>query len=400
MKIKKITGIFFGIMVLALSGCNNDSDKVKPELPLENTKSNDTSTNLKTDNDDVAVGEVDKVTEEEVSFAKLDQSLFEGKIQDMYYGNDNCIIVQADKIYLYDTVTGKVIGTAKKEASSDIKFLHYNGGYAGVWIENLEGGLMCVIYDEALNETDRIDLCDYLADDFIIDTTAISISGDGTKMVIASLDKVSIYDIDTAKFTKILEFATVEESNGLKLSDISHIAFVDEDKKLAFLGNSAHVPTRSDENNFPTYGTMKIDGTGLVNIENTAYTPGEMLVYKDFMFLPESFKNTSGTLLKVNFSDYSENKLPFSSGKEGKDGVYGSKEGKYFATAVLNDKATIRIYEQSSGKLLKEETIDEKNDIYFYRIPHILMLEDTRTCIVLLGCSQHDVETKVVKVEF
>ena len=92
--------------------------------------------------------------------------------------------------------------------------------------------------------------------------------------------------------------------------------------------------------------------------------------------------------------------LSFSDGDEGRDGVYSSAQGNYVATAVLNNNLTVRIYDVASGELLATEVIENADPTYFYRIPRIYLLDETRTAVVVLGGSISEINTLVYTFSF
>lgn len=96
-----------------------------------------------------------------------------------------------------------------------------------------------------------------------------------------------------------------------------------------------------------------------------------------------------------------EKTMSFSSRGEGKDGVYCSGQGKYVAASVLGENSvTINIYDTASGKNIHTETVQNGNGTYFLRIPQILILDETGTCIVLLGRGIDEVSTLITTFGF
>ena len=90
----------------------------------------------------------------------------------------------------------------------------------------------------------------------------------------------------------------------------------------------------------------------------------------------------------------------FSASGEGKDGVYGSEQGNYVATAVLGSSLTVRVYDVDSGKLVATEVIENSDPTYFYRIPRIYLLDGAKTAVVVLGGSIDELDTLVSVFEF
>ena len=118
------------------------------------------------------------------------------------------------------------------------------------------------------------------------------------------------------------------------------------------------------------------------------------------LFFPQTFTRANGTLLWIDRATGSANTLSFSASVEGKDGVYGSEQGNYVATAVLDGSLTVRIYDVASGELVSTEVIENSDPTYFYRIPRIYLLDEAQTAVVVLGGSIDEVDTLVSTFEF
>ena len=67
----------------------------------------------------------------------------------------------------------------------------------------------------------------------------------------------------------------------------------------------------------------------------------------------------------------------------------------YIATAVLDGKLTVRVYDVDSGELIVTKVIEDSDPIYFNRIPMIYLLDDAKTAVVLLGGSIREIDTLV-----
>lgn len=345
-----------------------------------------------------------------VTAPELDKSLFSGKIKEIYYGQDGYLLVRSDKIYLYDITNGSIKSSIDNNSFSDddIKICAYTDGYAVIGMtsqgsdavtfgESAASEWVCILYDQNLKEKNRISISEKTGDSFIISTSAVTMAKDGGSMAWAALDGIYFYDIQKDSTTKILQFPS---ENSLTLLDISYLSFAENNKKLAFLGSGFPHSAGTGDNSISIYGTINIDGSNLVNGSNQSYTADDMIAYDHFMYLPQNFKKADGTLLSVDLTDQTEKIYSFQESSEGKDGIYGSQKGKYFATAILGNNLTVRIYDKESGSVVKEETISGLNEIYYYRIPQVVMLDDLRTCIVLLGRNLQEVDTEVTTIHF
>ena len=121
----------------------------------------------------------------------------------------------------------------------------------------------------------------------------------------------------------------------------------------------------------------------------------------NLLIMPQSFDQNNGTLLMLDTASNTEKTMSFSSRSEGKDGVYCSEQGKYVAASVLGENSvTINIYDTASGKSIHTETVQDGNGTYFLRIPQILILDETGTCIVLLGRGIDEVSTLITTFGF
>ena len=119
------------------------------------------------------------------------------------------------------------------------------------------------------------------------------------------------------------------------------------------------------------------------------------------LIMPQSFDKNNGTLLMLDTVSNTERTMSFSSRSEGKDGVYCSGQGKYVATAILEESSvTINIYDTASGKSIHTETVQDSNSTYFLRVPQILILDESGTCIVVLGRGIDEVSTLITTFGF
>ena len=63
-----------------------------------------------------------------------------------------------------------------------------------------------------------------------------------------------------------------------------------------------------------------------------------------------TFNKNSGTLLMLDTTSNTEKTIVFSSGSEGKDGVFCSRQGRYVATSILDgNSVTINISKPSAN---------------------------------------------------
>lgn len=121
----------------------------------------------------------------------------------------------------------------------------------------------------------------------------------------------------------------------------------------------------------------------------------------NLLIMPQSFDKNNGTLLMLDTLSNTEKTMSFSSGSEGKDGVYCSGQGEYVATAILEESSvTINIYDMELKKCIHTETVHDSNSTYFLRVPQILILDESGTCIVVLGRGIDEVNTLITTFGF
>ena len=80
--------------------------------------------------------------------------------------------------------------------------------------------------------------------------------------------------------------------------------------------------------------------------------------------------------------------------------MYGSEQGNYVATAVLDGSLTVRVYDVATGELAATEVIENSDSTYFSRIPRIYLLDGSKTAVVVLGGSIDELDTLVSTFEF
>ena len=141
----------------------------------------------------------------------------------------------------------------------------------------------------------------------------------------------------------------------------------------------------------------------LVSQKKTDYEVDVEEVQKggNLLVMPQSFNKNNGTLLMLDTASNTEKKITFSSSSEGNDGVFCSEQGKYVATSILGETSvTINIYDTASGKVIHTETVKDSNGTYFLRVPQILILDESGTCIVVLGRGIGEVSTLITTFGF
>ena len=332
------------------------------------------------------------------SSCTFDPTLFGGKLQSCAYAGNGTLLVLADKLYLYDTGTSTVLATAEAPLR-DFEAQAIDGGY--VLSGMGDNGMMAYIYDSSLSLNKEIAVDELLQGDFVIsETGGVAASTDGKKLVFAALGGLYLYDLESGSLTILLDMAQNAETASISISMLNGAAFAQDNSQIVFCGSGNSLPAVDGEDGFSIYGSIAVDGSGLKLTKPSDYEMEEMQSSVSRLFFPQAFTQADGTLLWVDRATGSANTLSFSASGEGKDGVYGSEQGNYVATAVLDGSLTVRVYDVASGALVATEVIENSDPTYFYRVPRIYLLDGAKTAVVVLGGSISEVDTLVSTFEF
>ena len=209
-----------------------------------------------------------------------------------------------------------------------------------------------------------------------------------------------LYDLESGSLTTLLDTAQDAGTASISVSMLSGAAFAQDNSQIVFYGSGSSIPAADGEEDFSIYGSIAVDGSGLKLTKPSGYEMEEMQSSVSRLFFPQTFTQADGTLLWVDRATGSANTLSFSASGEGKDGVYGSEQGNYVATAVLGSNLTVRVYDVASGALVATEVIENSDPTYFNRIPRIYLLDGVKTAVVVLGGSISEIDTLVSTFEF
>ena len=373
------------IFTLALSACGK-TDAPAPAV------SGDTPS----DTPVVSVPTPDGQTGLSPSSCTFDPALFGGKLQSCAYAGNGTLFVLADKLYLYDTGTSSVLATAEAPLR-DFEAQAIDGGY--VLSGMGDSGMMAYIYDSSLSLNKEIAVDELLQGDLVVsETGGVAASTDGKKLAFAALGGLYLYDLESGSLTTLLDMAQDAGTASIRISMLNGAAFAQDNSQIVFYGSGNSIPAL--EEGFSIYGSIAVDGSGLMLTKPSDYEMEEMQSSVSRLFFPQTFTQADGTLLWVDRATGSANTLSFSASGEGKDGVYGSEQGNYVATAVLDGSLTVRVYDVVSGALVATEVIENSDPTYFNRIPRIYLLDGAKTAVVVLGGSISEVDTLVSTFEF
>ena len=332
------------------------------------------------------------------SSCTFDPALFGGKLQSCAYAGNGTLFVLADKLYLYDTGTSSVLATAEAPLR-DFEAQAIDGGY--VLSGMGDSGMMAYIYDSSLSLNKEIAVDELLQGDFVVsETGGVAASTDGKKLAFSAMGGLYLYDLESGSLTTLLNVAQNAGTASIGISMLNGAAFAQDNSQIVFYGSGNSIPAVDGEDGFSIYGSIAVDGSGLKLTKPSGYEMEEMQSSVSRLFFPQTFTQADGTLLWVDRATGSANTLSFSASGEGKDGVYGSEQGNYVATAVLDGSLTVRVYDVASGELAATEVIENSDPAYFYRIPRIYLLDGAKTAVVVLGGSIDELDTLVSVFEF
>lgn len=399
------------IMAVGLMACSQNQKNQERKVPQKETGlKNNESSDVKCDS---VSTEADNDTNVRGKTKKLDTNDFSGKITEVFYGNNNSLLIATDKnvLYLYDADNGKIkakteIQNVESNQGVDMRKIH--GGYAmvseitntksasGLSNFSSENKWLVIIYDEMLNEKKTVDVSKIIENgEDIFNSERIAVSDNGNNISVSTDGGLYEYDIQQKRKRKIVDFTKSITYNGLSIDEMEFLSYMKQDKKLVFLAGSVKEPAEEGEESIPAYGTVSLSDGKIEFTRRESYCPEGIEVRNNLIFMPEQFEKAQGKLLTVNIGDGKEKLISFSSVKEGKDGVYCSDNGRYFATAELEDtRLRVRIYDMANGKLIKAQDITDKERLYFARVPRIYMLDDLKTCVVIMGAGINEVKTK------
>lgn len=373
------------IFALALSACGKtDAPAVSGSTP--------------SDTPVVSVPTPDGQPEQSPSSCTFDPALFGDKLQSCAYAGNGTLLVLADKLYLYDTGTATVLA----DTEAPLRYFEAQAIDGGYVLSGMgDNGMMAYIYDSSLLLKKEIAVNELLPGDFVVsETGGVVASTDGQKLAFAAMGGLYLYDLESGSLTTLLDLAQNAGTASIGISMLNGAAFAQGNSQIVFYGSGNSIPAVDGEEGFSIHGSIAVDGSGLKLTKLSDYEMEEMQSSVSRLFFPQTFTQADGTLLWVDRATGSANTLSFSASGEGKDGVYGSEQGNYVATAVLDGSLTVRVYDVASGELVATEVIENPDPTYFYRIPRIYLLDGAKTAVVLLGGSISEVDTLVSTFAF
>ncbi len=418
MKTKWMCMILMLALALNLSACGNRQENGNSsEYGAINmdpqSEENDLSENTGNESSNINVINLqDNGTDKNImAVSTVKDSAFSGKVSGCYYAGGSRIIVAADKLYLCDTGKGETIASADismedlcVQTFTDGYFVvgqgKAGGGSNGSFAASESGGINGYILNKDFAVQDTISFSGLLSDDFIVQITGIAVSQDGKQVAFGGLQGLYLYDISSRKVRTILNYSEKGTVGNMQIVTMDSLTFTGNNT-LVYVGMATDTSIGGD--GVSVYGTVSTDSANLTITKKGDYKVDTEEVQKggNLLIMPQSFDKNNGTLLMLDTISNTEKTMSFSSRSEGKDGVYCSGQGKYVATAILKkNSVTINIYDTASGKKIHTETVQDSNSTYFMRIPQILILDESGTCIVVLGRGIDEVSTLITTFGF
>ena len=418
MKTKWMCMILMLALALNLSACGNRQENGNSsEYGAINmdpqSEENDLSENTGNESSNINVINLqDNGTDKNMmAVSSFKDSAFSGKVSGCYYAGGSRIIVAADKLYLCDTGKGETIASADismedlcVQTFTDGYFVvgqgQAGGGSNGSFATSESGGINGYILNKDFAIQDTISFSGLLSDDFIVQITGIAVSQDGKQVAFGGLSGLYLYDISSQKVRTILNYSEKGTVGNMQIVTMDSLTFTGNNT-LVYVGMATDTSIGGE--GVSVYGTVSTDSANLTITKKGDYKVDTEEVQKggNLLIMPQSFDKNNGTLLMLDTISNTEKTMSFSSRSEGKDGVYCSGQGKYVATAILKkNSVTINIYDTASGKKIHTETVQDSNSTYFMRIPQILILDESGTCIVVLGRGIDEVSTLITTFSF
>ena len=408
MKTKWMCMILMLALALNLSACGNrqengnNSENGTINIGSQ-SEEDDSSGNSGNESSEMnVIDQQDNGTDKNImAVGRFKDSDFSGKVSGCYYADGSRIIVAADKLYLYDAGKGETIGDADI-SMGDLCVQTFTDGYFVVGQGKAGGsnGINGYILNKDFVIQDTISFSGLLSDDFIPQITGIAISQDGKQVAFGGLQGLYLYDISSRKVRTILNYSEEGTAGDMQIVTMGSLTFTGNNT-LVYVGMATDTSIGGD--GVSVYGTVSTDSANLTITKKGDYKVDMEEVQKggNLLIMPQSFEKNNGTLLMLDTISNTENTMSFSSRSEGKDGVYCSGQGKYVATAILEESSvTINIYDTASGKNIHTETVQDSNSTYFLRVPQILILDESGTCIVVLGRGIDEVSTLITTFGF
>jgi len=409
---KTILGIGLCILLL-LSRCAQKNSKPSESTTIPPTDQSDGLT--KPEDSDDASSPAEEKTAAPADAKQVDWRAIQGKIKGVYPAGGSNVLIFADQITLYDLAAGSAAATAEKEALSSVQCWTLDNGYVIAGVKNVQGsnglGLTSessgsrfgvILYDKNLMNRSELNLSKMTGDDdSLMSFQALAFSSDGSSIAYATMRGLYLYDRQSDKRTTLIDFTSEDNKERCGISLVEQVGFTNDGKSIAFKAQSFDVPAVIGKPSFDTVGTISTDGTGLTNKRIDGYAVKELNAYTSRLLVAEDFTTADGRVMVMDSKSGDQKIYDLTDKKEGGN-ICGSDAGRYFASSVATKTGwMVRIYDAETGKLIKEQSIsNDGQELYGANDPAVCVLDETRTCFVLLGNKQDSVDTKIEMISF
>ena len=404
MKTKSLLIILAMMAAFSLSACGKEP-KNEQSLSFSTEQDKQEYQNTEPQKDTVSKKENGEASEGTTNMlGTISSSMFSGKVTGCYYADKQNVIVAADKLYLYDMQKEEIRANADISLD-DMNVQPFSDGWflsgqmtrsstASFLTAENGGGMMGYLLNKDFSIMKTIIFSELLENDFVLSPASIALSNNGEQLVLGGLQGLYLYDVKTDEIKQILNYSENATANNMRILTMDSFLFMEQDKILLYVGQGVFANGGDGQDGFSVYGTFAVDGSNLSITKNATYTVNEVQKGGNIIVLTQSMNKNDGTCLFLDTETGNETRLEFENNSEGKDGVFCSEQGEYIATAVLDEGSlTIYIYNTVSGEQIHTETIEDSNNLYFKRIPQILILDEYKTCIVLMGRGMEEVST-------
>lgn len=333
-----------------------------------------------------------------------------GDIKNIYYGSPGTLLLRtSNAIYWYDVGSEKILAQRPMDNWLSVTFYPIDDGFCAIGSlpkslsadENTgsfissSSDTLCIFYDKAFHEMERITLNNLENGADYISCTALSTSGN--MIAYCTIDKLYCYDrtSSTSKLILNLGYDYIESNSGL--SSISAMVFSKEEDSILFCGNTFSLPIMTGQHSFITYGYVALNGSKLENKKFQNFEAGAMVyATSEYLFFEESLNAASGKLSIIDNDNLCQRTYSLNSVREGEAGLFCSQNGGYYATVEMaNSQWIVHIYESKDGQLICTQLVDVTEDKFSYRTPAIYILDDLKICIVKLG-GFNDIPSEII----
>lgn len=350
---------------------------------------------------------------QDVSQTKLNK--FKDLIKDVEYAGDGKLLILADKLYLYSVSKDEVITAVQRESGLEnfaVKIL--DDGYAVIGTTgaikrastNLFGSstgseksynMACTFYGKNLNKISEIDIVKKIGVD-AINPSDIAVSEDGKKIAGINVNGLYLYDRTTNKKQCIVD-DKANQSSSIQNIIFTNIGFVNNNQ-ISFIAQILGVNSKENETSYSAYGVVNVDGSKLLSYR--ADELGKLSSYHNIALLSQdiAMKGPSGQVNVFNCSGHKT--ISFSlDEKSESEHIWGSENGKYFASSVLADGKgwMIRIYNLETGKKVYQKLQTIKN-MESYKDPSIYVLEKDEKYVLFFRSTSSTVKPEIIEVKF